>query len=160
MRGPDRRPRRRQVALLPLVFAACASGPRDEIRPEELRLGSSGAARVEPPAEAPPRLTRAELEGTVRAGLGAFLAGVTVSPALSRGRFIGWRLDRAQHLGRWQRAGMDLRAGDVVTRVNGGALERPDDALAVFAALRDATSLTLEVLRDGVPLTLRLPVEP
>ena len=83
---------------------------------------------------------------------------MVVSPALSNGRFVGWRLDRARYLHRWNRAGLDLREGDVVTRVNGGGVERPDDALAVFAALRTATELRVEVIRAGQPLTLRLAV--
>lgn len=147
-----------------LLFVAlalgCASTPRDEVRPEDLRLPPLGGSEAAAPVEAPPsRLTRAELEGTVRAGMGAFLSGVRVSPAFERGRFLGWRLDGARHLHRWNRAGMDLRAGDVITRINGGALERPADALAVFGALRGAAELRLEVVRDGRARTLRLAVE-
>jgi S1-C subfamily serine protease len=150
--------RARELAV-GILLAGCASAPRDEIRPEDLRLDPPGGERaVVTVAEAPARLTRAELEGSVRAGLGAFLANVVVSPALSNGRFVGWRLDRARYLHRWNRAGLDLREGDVVTRVNGGGLERPDDALAVFAALRTATELRVEVIRAGQPLTLRLAV--
>ncbi|MFO0626246.1 MAG: hypothetical protein U0325_11580 [Polyangiales bacterium] len=149
--------RARDLAVV--VLAGCASAPRDEIRPEDLRLAPPGGERPAAVlAEPAPRLTRAELDGTVRAGLGAFLANVAVSPALSGGRFVGWRLDRARNLVRWNRAGLDLRVGDVVTRVNGGALERPDDALAVFAALATATELRVEVIRAGQPLTLRLAV--
>lgn len=149
-----------RAELLAIALSlGCASTQRDVISPDEVRLPERGAAeRVAELETAPTRLTRAELEGAVRAGMGAFLTNVRVSPAFERGRFVGWRLDGARHLRRWNRAGMDLRAGDVVTRVNGGALERPDDALAVFGALRSAAELRVEVLRDGRALTLRLPV--
>ena len=149
---------RARDALAFALLAGCASAPRDDIRPEDLRLEASGAERLAGASEASARLSRAELEGTVRAGLGAFLANVTVSPALSRGRFVGWRIERARNLVRWTRAGLGIHMGDVVTRVNGGALERPDEALAVFNALREAAELRVELLREGQPLTITLPV--
>lgn len=146
------------LALL-CALTGCAAAPPPEDRPEDLRLPSlSGSERPAVLDDGPARLTRSELDGTVRAGLGAFLSRVRVEPAFNRGRFVGWRLDGARHLARWNRAGMPLRRGDVIVRVNGGSLERPDDALAVFAALRGAHALTVEVLRDGRALSLRLDV--
>ena len=76
--------RARDLAVI--VLAGCASAPRDEIRPEDLRLDPPGGERpAETVAEAPARLTRAELEGSVRAGLGAFLANVVALGATEPG---------------------------------------------------------------------------
>lgn len=142
------------------LLGACAREAAEVVRAEDLpgpavTSGSAAVSAVPQPA----RLTRAVLDEAVRAGLGNFLATVQVSPAFARGRFAGWRLDGARNLPRWHAAGLDLRVGDVVTAVNGGPLERPDEALAVFNALRGAGELRVEVVRAQRPLTLRVAVE-
>ncbi len=45
--------------------------------------------------------------------------------------------------------------GDLVTRVNGYAMTSPDTALEAYAALPDADSLVVELMRRGTPVTLR-----
>lgn len=146
--------------LLLCALAGCARAEAESVRAEEVPLPrASGGELAATPPTPPSRLTRAGLDEVVREGIGAFLATLEVSPAFSRGRFVGWRLDRARHLARWNAAGMTLSRGDVVTAVNGGSLERPDDALAVFNALRGAAELRVDLLRDGRPMTLRVAVE-
>lgn len=150
-----------------VVLVHCAgSRPRLD-DPSELRLGQlepretvTEAALQRPSDESPAVLTRAVLTRAVHNGFGTFLSTVTVSPVLSHGRFVGFRLDHARHLTRWNTAGMALRTGDIVTRVNGRSVERPDDALAVFEGLTTATELRVEVLRDGSPRELHLAVLP
>lgn len=150
--------RRAELALC-LALSACGRAQAEEVSAEEIPLGRSSGAEAPAAPSAPSRLTRAGLDEAVRAGMGAFLATVTVSPSFARGRFVGWRIDGARDLARWNTAGMALQRGDVVTAVNGGSLERPDDALTVFHALRGAAELRVDVLRDGRPMTLRVAVE-
>jgi len=150
-----------ELALI-AALGACGRAQAEDVRAEDIPLpqtSGSEAVAVAPPDASPARLTRAGLDDTVRAGLGAFLATLEVSPTFARGRFVGWRLDAARDLSRWNRAGMALQRGDVVTAVNGGSLERPDDALAIFNALRGAAELRVDIVRAGQPLTLRLAVE-
>lgn len=142
-----------------LCLAGCAREAADEIRAEDVRLPARASGGEAPAPDAPARLTRAVLDEAVRAGLGAFLSAVSVTPSFARGRFAGWRVDDARHLARWNAAGMSLRRGDVVTAVNGASLERPDDALTLFNALRGAGELRVDVLRAGAPITLRVAVE-
>lgn len=73
----------------------------------------------------------------------------TLSPAVQDGRV------RAIALPGSAAAAADLRTGDELVRVNGRPIE---DARHVAAALRGArpgTPITVEVLRDGVPLAIR-----
>ena len=161
-----RRMRWTKFVCVASLLAACSSGRSHiDISPAEVPFTASGsagtetvAARVEP-VEAPAGpLTRALLRRTVSEGIGAFLAGVDLSPMLVRGRFAGFRIDRARGLRRWNAAGLDLRAGDVVTRVNGAAIERPEQAQAAFQALAEAPEIVVEVLREGAPVTVHIPV--
>ena len=146
------------------LSTACSSGQSHvDISPAEVPFAeplSTGAeAPVERPAEQPAGpLTRSLLRRTVSEGIGAFLAGVDLSPWLDRGRFVGFRIDRAQSLRRWNASGVDLRAGDVVTRVNGSPIERPEQAQAAFQAIADVSEIVVDVLRAGAPLTVRIAV--
>ncbi len=155
--------------LVVAAFTAACSGARShvDVSPAEVAFAAPQPARAEasaapapsePEDTTPAVLTRALLRRVVDAGIGAFLSDVELSPVLDRGRFVGFRLDRARGLRRWNAAGVDLRAGDVVTRVNGSPIERPEQAQAVFWSLPEATELVAEVLRAGAPVTVRVPV--
>jgi len=79
---------------------------------------------------------------------------------LSGGRFVGFRLERAEALPHWRAAGLDLRPGDVVTAVNDHAIERPDEALEAFQSLRAAPQLRLAVLRPEGRVVVSVPLGP
>ena len=98
-------------------------------------------------------LARHELDAVLRAGPQAFIRGVDVRPALVRGRFRGWILvsfqpnDPRYH-------GVDLRPSDVVTRVNGLPIERPEQFMKVWEGLRSMRVLVVDYLRAGRPRQL------
>jgi type II secretory pathway component PulC len=50
---------------------------------------------------------------------------------------------------------VDLRAGDVVTHINGFPIEHPEEALEAFKSLDVASELRVEYEREGVPHELR-----
>ena len=150
---------------LAVLSSACAgSRSHVDVSPAEVGFAappSSGAdepAAAEPGDSAPAELTHAVLTRTVQAGIGAFLANVDLSPVLVRGRFIGFRLDHARGLRRWNAAGLDVRTGDVVTRVNGSPIERPEQAQAAFLSLAEASEVVIDVVRAGSPVTVRAAV--
>ena len=92
------------------------------------------------------------VKGAPDSGVRASRRGVYV---VSR-RWLDGALNSPQALMRSTRIVPETRGGLTVgVRVFG---VRPDDALAVFAALRTATELRVEVIRAGQPLTLRLAV--
>jgi type II secretory pathway component PulC len=91
------------------------------------------------------------------AGPGAFLEKVMLEdhPVYSGGRFQGFRVASLRG-DSW--AGVDLRPGDVVMRVNGFSIEHPEDAAEAFYALRVASELRVEFQRDGEPHELRFAI--
>lgn len=101
-------------------------------------------------------LQRKDVERVVDAGLGRFLSRVTVEPSLSNGKFVGWSVVSLAPAEAW--LGVDLRPGDVVTRVNGMAIERETEAYDAFQAVRQAPSLEVSLLRRGKPHTLRFAI--
>jgi general secretion pathway protein C len=158
-----------------LVASACAwhsSRPDPLVSEEDDPAAGHGppvaADDAPPPAPAKPAcavaapkdrhtsgtIARAELDQVLNAGPGAFLQGVRVDPELDGGHFRGWRVRTF-----WpcdaRYAHVDLVAGDVVVRVNGSSIERPETLMHVWDGLREATALDVELDRDGAPVHLR-----
>lgn len=142
------------VALVALVAVAC--GAPQEPEP---------ASRPRPATvEAPPAETEGRAEVT-REALGAILGQ---SPGHFFGlvevegvgddegtRFAGWRI---VSLPSDTPAWLDVRVGDVVTAVNGMAVERPDDAQRVYEALRVASEVRIDLTRAGEARVVRVPI--
>jgi hypothetical protein len=105
----------------------------------------------------PDGLRRAALRRTLDAGLGSWLQGVVVDPKVERGQFRGW-IVRSLHPGDACFADVDLQPGDVVTRINGHTIERPEEAHDVWAELRTAPALMVDYLRAGQRKTLRFTI--
>ena len=102
--------------------------------------------------EATGRLTlaRSALVPVLDAGLGRFLGRVATEPAREDGAFVGFRVVSIEDaLTVPDTEGLGVRPGDVVVRVNGQAIERPEQALAVWEGLRVASTLAIEYLRAG-----------
>ena len=81
---------------------------------------------------------RHEVDAVVDAGLGRFLkvlfARLTVDHYLDEHeQFVGWEVVRLSDPEFWE--GIDLRMGDIVTSVNGHALERDTQAYDAFVSL-------------------------
>jgi S1-C subfamily serine protease len=100
---------------------------------------------------------RSALIRTLDAGLGAWLRGVDIEPKMERGRFQGW-LIQAIYAGDPCWSEIDLRAGDIVARVNRRRIHSPDEAQAVWTALRGTREIVVDFVREGKPRTLRFPV--
>jgi hypothetical protein len=162
--------RRLSLALCLVVGLGCAS-TRETIDVSPLDVPgpgvrpSSGDEQIpvterEPEDTSPAVLTRDVLANAVTRGFGSFLGRIAVTPVIDAGgRFQGFRLDRARDLRRWNAAGLDLRAGDIVTRINGRSIERPEMAMSVFSGMRDVTEVQVDVIRGGAPLSVHLAVQ-
>jgi type II secretory pathway component PulC len=161
----------RLAVLLAFLLGGCHQvGRADDHQPllkEESELREAQAApRV---AEAPPApplppgppgtIARGELVRILDAAPGNFLQHVDSEPRFAGGRFHGWRLVTF-FPGDARFRGVDLRAGDVVMRVNGNSVERPEQLLQVWQALRTASELVVDVERAGTPRTLRWTIAP
>ena len=141
------------MVLAASMAIAVGCGGASQRAEDPAPAASSAAAQASPP-DAPPvkDLRRADVQRTLREGLGAFLQRVEVEEAMEGGKFKGFRI-RALHGDGWK--GVDLQPGDVVTRVNGFSVESPDTALEAFRSLDVASELRVDYEREGAPRALR-----
>jgi hypothetical protein len=155
-----------RLFLLPLLLSGCASSPypsvNDPMPPPDPASIPAGAAKA---SNAPVRneaalatgtLQRADVERVVDAGLGRFLGHVALEPSLPGGKFSGWSIVGFDPPELFD--GVDLQPGDVVTRVNGMAIEREMEAFDAFQAVRQAPALEVSYLRQNQPRTLRFTI--
>ncbi len=155
------------IVLATTIVVGCGGDPKATNQAEGLIDTDSVATQpIAPPPSAPEQesetdipkvenITREALDRVLAAGPAAILGMVETAPVLNKGKFIGFRI-AAFPLG--PPGGIDLRLGDVVTRVNGLEIERPEQFFAVIEELRVAEVLTFSVVRDGVGQVLRYPV--
>ena len=80
---------------------------------------------------------------------------VQAAAAFEGGKPLGVRVTGVRHGSIFEKTG--LKSGDIVKRVNDSALADPLAALGSFKKLEGATKVSLEIVRDGKPLTLPLP---
>ena len=142
------------AAALALATLACGESPPPKAPSSE----APSTAPTTTAAAAPittTSLKRSGVKRTIAKGLGYFLQEVTVEdyPVMTGGKFHGFKIKAIT--GDW---GVDLRPGDVVTRVNGMSIEHPEDADAALRSLEKAKSLKVDFDRDGKPLSLELPI--
>lgn len=154
---------RRAELLALLALSGCATRRVADVSPDEVNWSEATRVPTAPtpsPVDdgSPAVLTRQVLVDAAARGMGHFLSQVDVSPVVEGGRFVGFRLNSALHLRRWRRAGADLLPGDVILRVNGQPIDRPERAVGCLAALREATELRVDLLRRGQPVSVRVEV--
>lgn len=113
---------------------------------------TSGRAAVMPPAATP--ALPAGMPDSVAQGAAGFLEVVRPQPFMPNGQLKGYRVYPGPN--RQQFAALGLRAGDLVTEINGIALNNPAQGMEVFRSLGDATQVTVMVERDGQAQTLSL----
>jgi hypothetical protein len=93
-------------------------------------------------------IERRVLDAELSAGIGRFLRQVRTEPAFSKGRFLGWRVLELFPKRSDIRVQV-LRPGDTVLRVNGRAVERPEEFKVVWDSLKEAHELVLDIVREG-----------
>ena len=103
-------------------------------------------------------IPRAALQAQLAQGIGRFLQQVRAEPVVSRGRFVGWRL-ATLFPNRTDVHVQGVRAGDVVLRVNGQSVERPEEFKAIWDTMATASELVLEIERAGEATTVRYTIK-
>lgn len=123
--------------------------------PRDSAVSGGAAARPMPatfkPAQAPANGNLQELVAKKAEG---FLDVVRPQPFMPNGQLKGYRIYPGPN--RQQFASLGLRAGDLVTEINGIALNNPAQGMEVFRSLGDAAQVTITVERDGQPQVLSL----
>jgi hypothetical protein len=93
-------------------------------------------------------ISRATVLAAMSQGIGRFLQRVHAEPALEGGRFSGWRITGWNATDAEARRNV-LRVGDVVLRVNGQAIERPEQFKSVWDSMATESQLVLLVKRGA-----------
>jgi general secretion pathway protein C len=75
-----------------------------------------------------------------------------IVPAFKDGRMNGFRLLAFRTDSLYARLG--LREGDVVRRINGFEIDSPQEGLALYARLKEASQIEIELERRGAPLRI------
>lgn len=129
-------------------------------RPRHLQLEAGpgmAVATVPQPAMASVALPPGRLQALASRPQALALAA-DFAPVVEDGRLRGWtvaRLDASSDL-----AGLGLQEADVIHAVNGAPASEPAAFVAALKALPDVHALTLELWRDGLPLTLLVAAPP
>jgi general secretion pathway protein C len=122
-------------------------------RLEALRLprsdespGARRAAAAVPRASAPPARA-ASVQQVVEQSAAGLTEIIRPQPVFKDGRQQGYRVYPGRQ--RQQFAQLGLRPGDLITQINGMALDDPARGMEIFRSLADATSVTVTVDRNG-----------
>jgi hypothetical protein len=121
---------------------------------------SSGVRTIpsKPVVQGPLYLPRPLLDAVLAAGPGAFLGQVPLEPVRDKaGKFAGFAVVSV-YGGHPEAARFGVRPGDMLVRVAGQKLVTPGDLSSIFARLKSATELVVEVRRRGELLTLSCPI--
>ena len=115
-----------------------------------------GAGRVQPRRARPAAASAPQqnVQELVTQNAQGFLEVVRPQPFMPNGQLKGYRIYPGRN--RQQFAALGLRAGDLVTEINGIALNNPAQGMEVFRSLGDAPQVTVTVERDGQPQVLSL----
>jgi general secretion pathway protein C len=105
------------------------------------------------PARPKGTIYRAELNEVLDKSPGLFFQQVESQPYFVGGRFEGWRLI-SFFPGDARFGDIELKPGDVVTKINGMPIEQPDQFIRVWESMRSATELAVAVERGGERRTL------
>jgi len=77
---------------------------------------------------------------------------VSVSAVRENGQLLGYRIAPGKEQEQFELLG--FKPGDLVTSVNGIALDDPANTLSLYQAMRSASEATFELQRDGAPVTV------
>jgi general secretion pathway protein C len=122
-------------------------------RLEALRLPRIGdgpgqhRAAAPPPRPTPLPQPAASVQEVIQQGSVALTEVIRPQPVFKDGRQQGYRVYPGRQ--RQQFAQLGLRPGDLITQINGMALDDPARGMEIFRGLADSTSVTVTVDRNG-----------
>ncbi|MGI9307803.1 MAG: type II secretion system protein GspC [Gammaproteobacteria bacterium] len=128
--------------------------------PKETSGKSAQATRAPPPArQMPPDVQEMLRSGGAAAGGGggppaAFTDILRPQPFMPNGQMKGYRVYPGRD--RKKFAALGLRAGDLVTEINGQPLDNLNAGMEIFRNLANVSQLNVVVERNGQPLVLNL----
>jgi type II secretion system protein C len=119
-----------------------------------------GTGRPVVPPGAPPEdpetpareMSRVEVQRRLGEEIPRILAETAIAPVLEEGRVVGVQITRMPEGSLLTDAG--LRAGDVLTRINGTDIDGMATLIGLWPRLQSATELRATVMRNGQPFSL------
>jgi hypothetical protein len=147
----------RARSLVPSLALALATVACARNAPPPPAPPPAAAAAPQAPAAPPGHLLRPDVDRVlVSQGPPWILRRVMMEEVLrGDGKFTGWRVVGLPE--EWK--DIDVRPGDVVTRVNGLPLETPDEAWEAWKSVARLPALTLALTRDGTARQLVIPID-
>lgn len=100
-------------------------------------------------------IPRSSMDAVLQQGPVWLLERVPIEEVMEKGKFVGWRVLELPLS--WKT--LDLKPGDVVTRVNAMTLETPSDFFAAWTTLSVASELKVAYLRDGDEMEMSFPID-
>jgi type II secretory pathway component PulC len=133
--------------VLLTMLVGCGAAPAQP--PAAPKVAAKPAQRAKAEAPRPPKgaLFREDVNAVIDSGFPQFLQRIEVEPRLVDGQFRGWSIVNLSPRDFW--TGVDLKPGDIVTRVNDLPIERETEAFDVFESLKEADTLRVSFQRDG-----------
>ena len=141
------------AGALALALAACHKAAPPAAPPPAVKAPAVTAAPEAPDG----KLRRAEVDQVLlQQGPAWVLRRVISEEVMGRdGKFTGWRMVGLPE--EWR--GIDLKPGDVVMRVNGMPIERPEQAFEAWKSVARLPAIKLTMLRDGAPREVTIPID-
>lgn len=134
------------------LAATAAVPPRLAAHPPGEPLAVPPGAPPLDPATPPREMDRLDVQRRLGEEIPRILAETTVAPVVEEGRVVGLQITRLPEGTLLSEAG--LRAGDVLTRINGTEIDGMGTLIGLWPRLQSATELRAVVLRNGQPLSL------
>jgi type II secretory pathway component PulC len=131
------------LVLLGLLVGCGAAPEAPAVAPKAVAKAPT-APIARPPQGA---LYREDVNALIERGFPDFLQRVEVEPRLVDGQFRGWSIVQLNPSDFW--SGVDLKPGDIVTRVNDLPIERETEAFDAFESLKRSDALRVAFQRDG-----------
>jgi membrane-associated protease RseP (regulator of RpoE activity) len=149
------------AAFVAAVEGTAAPTPAPAAKPADAKAVDTGSTLAAIATGTPaPAIAAGPTTATIkRLEIDAALADFATTASTFRASFTkdGLRFDDVANGSLLARAG--LAKGDVVTKVDGQPLRSLDDAANLYARLPTARGTTLQVLRAGKPVTLRVTIQ-
>jgi type II secretory pathway component PulC len=111
-------------------------------------------ASEDPPARV---MKREEVQRRLGLEMNRILAETAIRPVTEDGRVVGVRLTRVAQSSLLTDAG--LRAGDVLTNINGTEIDGMATLISLWPRLQGASALQARGLRDGRPFSISLTLQ-
>ncbi len=96
-------------------------------------------------------IQRKDYNRMLNRGASYFIRQIQVTPVKTEDQFIGFRLDKIFPNEPYFEQG-EIRVGDIVQRVNGLPIGRPEQFMQVWVGLKQQQQLVIQIIRKGEPL--------